>query len=103
MTHEEPFDRAGKTVKLNIKIPESDPSTGVLTEELRDQEYEVKDYWDRLSSGSWMDAEGNPAALKYALRSGIAGLPMDDEVVYGHVGGLGHIVHVSELGDVVEV
>jgi hypothetical protein len=29
---------------------------------------------------------------------GRKGLPFDDEVVYGKLGGFGHLVHVSELG-----
>lgn len=57
----------------------------------------VEDWWDRLTGGSWMFADGNPAALVYAVRSGFSGLPTDDEVVYGKVGGFGHLVHVSEL------
>lgn len=44
----------------------------------------------------------NPAALKYGMRSGIIDLPCDDEVVYGHTPNhLGHLVHESELGEVI--
>lgn len=60
------------------------------------EEYEIEDWWDRLTGASWMHANGNPAALKYAMRS--AGkLPLDDEVVYGKIGRYGHLVHASEL------
>lgn len=63
-------------------------------------EIEVEDWWDRVSGGSWTTAQGNPAALKYAVRTGIAAcVPTDDEVVYGKIGGLGHLVHVTELGE----
>jgi len=48
-----------------------------------------------------MDANGNPAALIYAIRSGFDGLPTDDEVVYGKIGSFGHLIHESELGEVV--
>lgn len=61
--------------------------------------FQVEDYWDRITGGSWMNAEGNPAALVYAVRSAIAGLPTDNEVVYGKAHGLGVLVHVSELGE----
>lgn len=60
-------------------------------------EYVVEDWWDRLTGGSWMDANGNPAAMSYALRAGMVGLPLDNQVVYGHIGGIGHLLHVTEL------
>lgn len=59
--------------------------------------YQVEDYWDRVSGGSWMFAEGDPACLKYALRIAGTEIPLDDEVVYGKIDGLGHLYHVSEL------
>lgn len=49
-----------------------------------------------------MFCDGNPACMKYAIRSAFAGLPTDNNVVYGKVGGFGHIVHVSELGPVIQ-
>jgi hypothetical protein len=61
-------------------------------------DYRVEDWWDRVSGGSWMDAVGNPACLGYAIRASVAGLPTDDEVLYGHTpDGLGHLVHISEI------
>jgi len=60
-------------------------------------EFVVEDWWDRLTGGSWMFADGNPAAMVYGIRSGVTGLPLDDEVVYGKVGLFGHLVHVSEI------
>ncbi|MBM0275137.1 hypothetical protein [Micromonospora tarensis] len=61
------------------------------------QEYRVEDWWQNVYGGSWMTADGNPAAMKYGFRAGLAGLPLDDEVLYGKVGPLGHLVHVSEI------
>nr|MDT0658070.1 hypothetical protein [Micromonospora sp. DSM 115978] len=61
------------------------------------QECIVEDWWINAAGGSWMFANGNPAALKYAFRSALAGLPIDDEVLYGKVDGLDHLVHVSEI------
>lgn len=58
-------------------------------------------WWDVLTGDSWMFAEGNMAALQYAMRSGLGHLPLDNEVVYGHIGPFGHLVHVSELGEVI--
>lgn len=62
--------------------------------------YHVEDWWDHLTGGSWGEAEGNPACMMYAIRAGFADLPPDDEVLYGHLvtpGGLGMLVHVSEI------
>lgn len=64
--------------------------------------FRIEDWWDRLTGTSWMFSDGNPAAMIYAMRSA-GGLPLDDEVVYGKdiMSGLGHLVHVSEIGEVV--
>lgn len=88
--HQEKHPLAGQTVKLkdNIKTTNGD---------LAGQEYRIEDWWDRVFGSSWMFAEGNPAALIYAMRSGTKGLPINDEVVYGKVGAFGHLIHVSEL------
>lgn len=89
---------AGKTVRLNCKS-----SPGVrsdLTNELDGKKYTIEDWWINVSGKSWMHSDGNIACLKYAMRSAEAGLPTDNEVVYGHVGPYGHLVHVSELGEV---
>lgn len=85
--HSHPFDGSGKTFALNAK--------GIDGDQIR-----VEDYWDRVAGQSWGLCSGNPAALKYAIRSAQASIRIDDEVVYGKVDGLGHIVHVSELGEV---
>ena len=85
--HVEPFDGAGKTYTLKAKVFDSD----VIS---------VEDYWDRVYGKSWQVSDYNPAAMAYGMRNGMAGLPLDDEVVYGKIDGLGHLVHVSELGEV---
>jgi hypothetical protein len=85
--HSEPFEGVGKSYELNAK--------GLDAETIR-----IEDYWDRVSGLSWTLCSGNPAAPSYAMRSGMAPLPLDDEVVYGKVEGFGHLVHISELGEV---
>lgn len=60
-------------------------------------EFIVEDYWDRIAPESWMFSDGNPACITYALRAGAAALPIDDEVLYGKVGGYGMLAHVSEV------
>lgn len=63
--------------------------------------YHVKDWWDRAYGKSWLHSDGNIAAVQYAIRVGFAKhVPTDDDVVYGHIDGIGHLVHVSELGEI---
>lgn len=77
---------AGQTVKIRANVAQ-----------IGGEEYRVEDWWQNVSGGSWMFADGNPAALNYAMRSAFAGLPTDDDVLYGKVGPFGHLVHVSEI------
>lgn len=60
-------------------------------------EYVVEGYWDEITGKSWMWSDGNIAAMNYGMRSGLKGLPVDDEVLYGKIGALGYLVHVSEI------
>ena len=62
------------------------------------KKYWVEDWWVNISGKSWGDCDGNIACLQYAMRPG----PDDDEVVYGKIGNMGHLVHISELGDVTD-
>lgn len=96
MPRTEAHPQAGQTVQLKdtFRGGEADPAPGA--------DFHVEDYWDseRVGGGSWMDAVGNPACLKYAVRCALAGLPLDNEVLYGKDQyGLGHLVHVSEIED----
>jgi hypothetical protein len=84
---------AGKTV---ILITKPDP------DELNGKEFHVEDWWINVSGKSWTISRGNPACLKYAIRSSFCGLPVDEDVVYGKVGGFGHLIHQSEIGEIVE-
>lgn len=81
--HAAPFDGAGCTYLLK-----------------NGTEFRIEDYWDRVYGKSWGVSDGNWAAMAYAVRAGIEGLPWDDEVVYGKdPAGLGHLIHVNELGE----
>lgn len=98
MKHTEPHPLAGKTVRLNDKA--SDSMRGIVVE---GAEFRIEDWvFGRMGDRSWMDMHGNPAALWYSARAGLSDLPIDDEVVYGKIGSYGHMVHVSELGEVVD-
>lgn len=98
INHAKPSTLAGQTVTVSFaNAPHSqlpDPSGSY--------DFTVEDYWDRVTGGSWMTADGNPSALAYAWRIGTAygtpGAPVpDNEVLYGHIDHIGHLVHVSEV------
>jgi hypothetical protein len=61
------------------------------------EDFEVEDWWDHLTGKSWRDHPGNPACIIYGMRATMGYLPTDDEVLYGHVGAFGVLVHVSEI------
>lgn len=96
MTHTEPHLLAGRMVHLDAAVQSGGnqilPSGYPLT---------VDDWWDRMNGKSWRENPGNPAAMMYGIRAELSGLPLDDEVIYGHVNGLGYLVHVSEIGEII--
>lgn len=82
----ESHPQAGQTVKIRTDVAH-----------LGGTEFDVEDWWINVAGVSWMNADANPAAMQYGMRSGFAGLPIDDDVLYGKVNGLGYLVHVSEI------
>ena len=93
MSHGKPHPLAGKTVTIANGV--TDPIQGAVK---AGAEYRVEDWWDRLVGRSWQDMAGNPAVFQYERRIGLrSDVPMDDEVIYGKIGDLGHLVHVSEI------
>lgn len=84
--HKEPSPLAGQAVKIKSDALH-----------LGGQEYRVEDWWDRVGGDSWMNGTGIPACHQYAARGGMSSVPCDDEVLYGKIGALGHLVHVSEI------
>lgn len=96
--HPAPHPLAGQTIRVSFaKAPHAH-----LPDPAGEYDFVVEDYWDRLTGKSWMFSDGNPAALVYAMRTGMAPDPtaiplFDDEVLYGKIGNLGHLVHVCEL------
>ena len=80
---------AGKTVRIKAN------ATHPQIPDFGGSEYEVEDWWDKIAGTSWMDCNGNPACLVYAMRS--VGIPINDEVLYGKIGPFGHLVHISEI------
>lgn len=88
MRHENQSPLAGTIAKIKDEA-----------NDLGGQEISIEDWWDRVAGKSWMNCNGNPACLNYAMRTGFSKLsiPTNDEVVYGKINGLGHLVHVNEL------
>lgn len=63
MTREK-FRFAGQTVKVRNEIPKFGGA-----------DFIIEDYWQNVTGGlSWMDSNGNPAAMMYAIRTGSQGL-----------------------------
>jgi len=76
---------SGKTVKI-------------IKGTYKELNYVVEDWAENVFGQSWMDMKGNPACLKYAMRAGLKdNLPTDDEVLYGKIGILAELVHISEI------
>lgn len=46
-----------------------------------------------------MHCNSNPICLRYAMRASTSAvrIPNDNEVVYGKIDGMGHLLHESEL------
>ncbi len=91
MIHDEPHELAGETATL--KEDASHPRV----KDFGGSEIQIEDYWDRVFGASWNHAPANPAAMIYRGRVMKQDLPGDDEVLYGKIDGLGHLVHASEL------
>jgi len=90
--HNRPHPLAGRTVRLPDRCGPGDPPG-----ELAGRHFRIEDWWDQVSGASWRETDGNPAALHYAVRAMVKGLPANDDVVYGKVGALGYLLHVSEV------
>ncbi len=86
---------AGRTVKVHPVVPYENLQEGV--------EYRVEDWWINVYGKSWTQADGNPAAMIYAIRMAKGGLPFGDDVLYGKCGYLGYLVHISEIEEGVAV
>ena len=93
----EKFQYAGQTVKTKQGV-----GTSSFGQDMSGQDFVIEDWWENVSGCSWMNSNGNPAALEYAVRSAFNGennsVPaFDGDVLYGKIGAFGHIFHVNEL------
>lgn len=89
---------------MNIIHDQISPLSGqtvkIKAGEFEGAEYHVEDWWDRVSGHSWHAGidKGNLACLEYMIRSLGEDYDMDSEVLYGKIGGLGKLVHISQIG-----
>ena len=69
----------------------------IISGHFNGSKFHVEDYWENVAGESWMQCNGNPTCLEYAVRSSIDNLPTDDNVLYGKIGGFGKLIHVKEI------
>ena len=92
-----PFEHAGKKVKVKEGVGE-----GLQVGDMSGMDFVIEDWCENVLGVSWKYANGNPAALEYAFRIASNGdknnVPVfSDDVVYGKIGGFGHLFHINEL------
>lgn len=88
---------AGKTVKIKSGV-----GKGFQTGDMSGADFVIEDWCENVLGCRWGHADGNSAAMEYAVRSALNGSnnnvpPFSDDVLYGKVGGLGHLFHINEL------
>lgn len=91
MIHSDPHPKADQIVRI------SKSASHPQVTNFAGAEFHLEDWWDRIAPKPWGSCAGNPACLAYAVRSIENTFPLDNEVVYGKIGGLGHLVHISEI------
>lgn len=83
MQHATPSPFAGKTVMVKLN--------GTM------QPFQAQDWYDRIYPKAWTTEDTTPTSLLYGYRAANDALPLDGEVLYGHIHGLSHLVHISEV------
>lgn len=62
--------------------------------------FRVEDWADRVLGKPWASIEGHSAVTAYGKRAANAGLPQDNEVLYGRDAfGMRHLVHTTEIDE----
>ena len=62
--------------------------------------YEATDR--KLLKGGWAMAQGNPAALLFAMRIGFDEVPGIPPAHYGHINGMGELVLKNEIVEILD-
>jgi hypothetical protein len=89
---------------MKEKSPLASTTVKIVEGELKGEMLVVEDWWENVYGKSWMVSDGNPAALNYAMRTGLQDfqVPLDNDVLYGKIGSFGHLVHTSEIDNTEE-
>ena len=85
----------GKKFKVKNSI-----GKGALNKQLGGKIFIAEGYWHELTGKSWADSSlNNPAILEFVTRNLDKYIDTDTEndVIYGHIDGFGHLFHKSEL------
>lgn len=64
----EKFKHAGETVKIKNGV-----GKGLQVGDMSGMDFTIEDWCENVLGCSWMNANGNPAALEYAMRTGFFG------------------------------
>lgn len=59
------------------------------------QEFRIEDWYINLTGKPWRESS-LAACIEYSIRTADT-TPIDDDVLYGHIDGIGHLVHISEV------
>jgi|AntAceMinimDraft_16_1070373.scaffolds.fasta_scaffold32490_5 hypothetical protein len=89
MIHTEKSKFAGKEIKIKDEA-----------NQLGGRKILIEDWWDKISGNSWTNNPGNFACSNYLNRiefSSKIKIPLNDEVLYGKINGLGYLVHINEI------
>ena len=88
--HTQSSEFAGKTVRIKSDHEQFDGKA-----------MQVKDWWDKLNSLPWAISHSSVACLYYAVRTAGQDALTDNEVLLGIFEcGCEHLIHVSEIGEV---
>lgn len=73
---------------------------GLLDRQLGGKIFVAEGYWHELTGKSWADWDlGNPAVYEFCKRTlgKYVDEPTENNVIYGHIDGYGHLLHEDEL------
>lgn len=89
--HTQSSEFAGKTVRIKSGH-----------KQFNGQIMKITDWWDNLNQVPWALCNSSVACLYYAVRTAGQEALTDNEVLLGYLdGGHEHLIHVSEIGEVI--
>ena len=85
----------GKKFKVKKSV-----GKGALNRQLGGKIFIAEGYWRELTGESWVDSRlDNPAVIEFFARNldKYIDTDVENDVIYGHIDGFGHLFHKSEL------